>query len=256
VRDKLTVLTTTNFVPSCPSTALVRSVIENFNRKFSVTEYDHLIFYDRPKEPCDDDERYLENLVRLDRDYPSTISIFTSRFVGLRGGWLELIARTKTPYFLFLEHDWHFTDASLPTLETLVDAMDRHSWINHVRFNKMAATLDRWGDWDKHHEPEPEVEGVALTRIWSWSNNPHLGRTSVAAERCRPAVSRQPFIGAIDPEWRGWPCGVEGIICDLIAADVRKLGRDDAHRRWGTYFVGERGSGPTVHHVCGRSFRV
>jgi hypothetical protein len=255
MRDKLTVLTTTNFVPSCPSTGLIEGVIRSFNRKFGVEEYDHYIFYDRPRQPSADDDRYLENLQQLDARFPSNITIFEERFVGLRGGWLRLLSETKTPYFFFLEHDWHFNDAPLPSLATLIGVLERYPFVNYMRFNKMNGTTWQWENWDKRHEPESRIREVDLTRIWSWSNNPHLGRTEMVARRCVPLVESRPFPGDLDPEWKGWPCGVEGLICDAIDGSVREGGFDAAHGSWGTYFIGAMGSRNTVEHVCGRSWR-
>ena len=254
MQNRLTVLTTTNFVPSCPSTALLEGVIESFNRKFGVEEYDHFIFYDRPRQESLDDQRYLDNLRRLDERFPSKIEIFSERFVGLRGGWLRLFEEIRTPYALFLEHDWHFTDAPVPPLAALLDAFDRHPFLNYLRFNKMNGTTLQWEHWDRRHELEERVPELELTRVWSWSNNPHLCRTRMIIDKCVPIVSSRPFIGALDPAWQGWPCGVEGLIRDAIDRDVQQHGFAEAHREWGTYFVGAPNSANTVHHVCGRSF--
>jgi hypothetical protein len=255
MRDKLTVLTTTNFVPSCPSTALIESVIRSLNRKFGIEEYDHYIFYDRPRQPSADDDRYLDALRALDAKFPSTITVFDQRFVGLRGGWLRMLSETRTPYFLFLEHDWHFNEEPVPPLDELIDVLERYEFVNYMRFNKMNATMWQWEHWDKKHEPESRVRGIDLTRVWSWSNNPHFGRTEMVVGQCVPIVESKPFLGSLDPTWQGWPCGVEGPIWDTIDGDVRELGFDSAHRKWGTYFIGTMGSRNTIEHVCGRTWR-
>lgn len=241
MRDRITVLTTTHFVESCPSTSLIGRTLASFEEAFGSPDLPYLISYDMPSARSPEQLQYLANLKSLEERFPR-VDVASEVHRGLRGSFLHLMTRVETPYLIFLEHDWAFLQKI--GLQELVDAFERHEFIKHVRFNKRPNVAK---GCDVRVEPEPRVPELALTRTWCFSNNPYMARTEFIRDQCLPLIEG-------GRRWqRKRKYGVEKPVDQSIKRDVKTQGFEAAHRRWGTYLYGPVGGPATVRHLDGAS---
>lgn len=242
MRDDITVLTTTHFVKSCPSTRLLQETLSSFAEASGPLHLRHLISYDMPKACSDMHLQYLKNIRSLRDQYGRNVEVSSVNQLGLFGSFLHLIEQVDTPYLIFLEHDWIFREVI--SLKQLLHVFNKYDFVKHVRFNKRSNIARRC---DIRVEPEPRISELALTRTWCFSNNPYMARTELIRDQCLPIIQgrRQRYRGSR---------GIEQPVDRTIKRQVGTEGFDVTHQRWGTYLYGSVKAPPTVQHLDGNAF--
>ena len=257
--SKLTLLTTTNFVQSCPSTILIETMMTSFNTTFpgiAKDGYKHIIHYDLPRYPDNGHKLYMENLTKLNDKYPQDIEVIAGVHVGLRGGFLRMLDMVQTKYMVFMEHDWMFRPGINVSLKQIMHVMDKYQFVNYIRFNRRP-NVEK--GWDNKLFPENRISEIPLLQTKVFSNNPHILRVSKMRDYWVPIIN-----GTHNPRyWRpyenqtGSHAGAHGIEEPLVDAArnmIRQRGWDGMHTRWGTYIYGHYGDPSYVMHMDGRSF--
>ncbi len=95
-----------------------------------------------------------------------------------------LFKRIETPHFFHLEDDWIFFKKI--NLDSLICLMQRHSYIDQIRFSKEKIKEKAWlyylSDEIKEEYLLPniqvEIDGIPLVQTPAWSFNPSIARTS------------------------------------------------------------------------------
>jgi hypothetical protein len=236
IASKLTIVTTTHLIPSAPSVWIVRKTLDSLRRRLAVSGCEHRIYYDAPAEPDSRHTAYLENLQKLEEE--RGLMLLVRPGSGLKANYLHAVDTVRTPYMLFLEHDWTFRrDVDLPRL---LEVFDSHPFVNYVKFNKKAN--DSRFMWDHFVEPEERIAELALTRTSGWSNNPHVVRVSKWRESWRAIVGDGPEQGA---------AGIEEKLYFAYGKGIFTEGFRETHADWGCMIYGALEDPPLVRHING-----
>ena len=242
LKSKVTVLIPTNWVPSCPGTKLVETVIKSIERIPALDGCRCVIGYDVPKENTEQHKEYARNLLRIQ----SKLNIEVKCFVNAqqRKSFLSLIRECKTDYFLFWEHDWDFK--IVPDLAGVVETMNRNETVNVVYFSKRD-NINGAKMGDKQEILSP---GSGMLKTNRWSNNPHLCRRSKWNE-WMPIVEKAPL------QWPGQKPSkqIEPALHFKYLEEIERDGFEKAHARWGMYVYGKIGDKAMVRHLDGKAFR-
>jgi hypothetical protein len=176
----------------------------------------------------------------------------------------------KTPYVLFLEHDWFFEiDINW---NKLVDMMKQYAFINKISFNKRANEImtkhpipfkkddpvvtnemvprlgiPKFGcKNDTHLERDDRLTNseIKLLRALRWTNNPFLARTTMF----------QQWMGSIDDGKNDKTSrGVEEVLISRYRAECYANGWDETSNKWGVYIYGDFDDPRTVRHSNGKA---
>lgn len=96
-----------------------------------------------------------------------------------------LFAAISTPYYFHLEDDWIFLQKI--DLDAIVDLMELHPLLHHIRFNKEKTKNASWlyhiydedNTQNRVINEETIVDLIPLTKVPVWSFNPSLGRSAI-----------------------------------------------------------------------------
>ncbi len=239
--ELITVITTTNPIPSIPTTkhiypsqkslfqipafALCKKIIvfDGINPWFTRREADY--------------EQYKKNVIALTESDPyfaNTELIFCDQWVHLAGAIAEAMKRVTTPFVFIHQHDFVLTRPF--NVGGVITSMLLNPGIKHVRLHVGHNTAYA-GWWDG---PVDEVvEGgscVPLCRTFGWSDNDHIARTDYYLNFVLPMCQH----GAM--EWFLQPA---------IQQAVSEQGAS-GHAPFGTYLYGEIWDGGYIRHTDGR----
>jgi GR25 family glycosyltransferase involved in LPS biosynthesis len=219
---------------------LLHSLPETIKRCKFLVYYDHNPHNDNPTHQL---LHYFYNR--------NDILTYDIKFVtcGLIDTFKNAINDVKTPYFMFLEHDWVFMRKDNIDFKNIIQAFDNHSFINSVYLNKddnQPRGFELCRDIDNNCTPfelDTRVQEVPLTTTCRWSNNPCIHRTSKFTQWYNThldKVHNNVGHGQHDVEENMIP-----IYRDIISKSKWMDIRDD----WGTYLYGNVGDGPYVAHT-------
>ena len=161
----------------------------------------------------------------------------------LKGNWMHMVENCKTPYFLFLEHDWEFID-DIPTGE-IIKTMDDNEHFNYIRFTYTTLGPGHPIHWDQSgggcFETETEMDTeIPLTRIAYYSGNPHITKVSKCREFYMPQLLES---------WGDNTLGtshMEKEFKQIVDHYIKNLGKLEAHKMWGTFLYGVWDNFPPV----------
>ena len=245
LRGKITVLIPTNWVPSCPGTKLMETVVRSLERSRELDGCRCVIGYDVPKENTEQHREYARNLLRLS----SRLNVEVKSIINAqqRKSFLSLIRECRTEYMLFWEHDWDWL--RVPDIAGLVAEMDRDRSINVVYFSKRD-NIDGAKMGDKVETLRARAGAMPLLKTNRWSNNPQLCRRS-KWEEWFPVVEAAPL------QWPGQKPSkqIEPALHFKYLDEIDRDGFDKAHARWGMYVYGKIGDKAMIRHLDGKRFR-
>eukprot|EP00960_Hanusia_phi_P064910 765956-Hanusia_phi.AAC.2 len=82
----------------------------------------------------------------------------------------------KFRYIFLLEHDWCFIKSQISfTLPQIMDALDKDFSVSYMRFNQIRNRVNNWDYLMCNYR----MGEIPVSRIQTWSNNPHIQRLSV-----------------------------------------------------------------------------
>jgi pyrroloquinoline quinone biosynthesis protein E len=162
-------------------------------------------------------------------------------------GLLQMVAAAaetiESDWILLVEHDWQFVGSPVD-LDHLLCSLNRHEQVRYIRFNKRPNQIRRF---DFLLEVEKEIDEVPLLRTTAHSNNPCLFRTRTFKRQWLPLCLQEPAFTSMD--LANTAIGLEEPLFKHHRDDVRRLGFNKAHEKWGTYIYGGPGDPSRVKHL-------
>jgi pyrroloquinoline quinone biosynthesis protein E len=161
-------------------------------------------------------------------------------------GLLQMLAAVAetidSDWILLLEHDWQFVGEPID-LDHLLCHLNRHQQVRYMRFNKRPNHIYRF---DFILETEQEIDEVPLLRTTAHSNNPCLIRTHTFKHQWLPLCLQELIL---DMDISNTAIGFEEPLFKHHRDDVRRLGFNKAHEKWGTYVYGQPGDPSRINHL-------
>ena len=236
MKDRLTVITTTHHTPSDrlhikgirpdTKTDLLEYVWEELTKKID-SDVRWIISLDYEKKDNPAVVEYKENIEKMiEEKYPNAELYLAD---GWRSNMIDAKNMVETPYFLFWEHDWVFTEnATFNSLNYLLDIMDNTTLVNWIRFNKRE-NVPVLGD-AKVWNPR-QFGGQDFVNITNWSNNPHICRKSFWDDIPMEILSNE----VVDPNH----------LC------TENILTNNCTENWGCYLYGAQNHHSSVKHLNG-----
>lgn len=162
----------------------------------------------------------------------------------------NILNRIKTPYFLFLEHDWVFLNKDSVNFESLINSFDNNDFVHAVWLSKDDNSFRGFeitDDFDGSTTPfelENRVSECNLVTTCRWSNNPAVFRLSKFKEWFETIIKNE-HVGNVNQG----PHNVEETIIPYYREQIKKFGWYNIRNEWGTYLYGNIGDGPYVGHT-------
>jgi GR25 family glycosyltransferase involved in LPS biosynthesis len=170
------------------------------------------------------------------------------------GGLISSIDNTlykiKTPYFLFLEHDWVFLNKDGVNFDKLIECFNNNNFVHSVWLSKddnILRGFEITEDIDGAITPfelESRVSEINLTTTCRWSNNPAVFRASKFKEWFETIIKNE-HVGKVNQG----PHNVEETMIPHYREQIKKFGWNNIRDNWGTYLYGNIGEGPYVGHT-------
>jgi GR25 family glycosyltransferase involved in LPS biosynthesis len=193
-------------------------------------------------------------MVRLNtyfRDIRSDLNVELSfGFGGLISTMNTILSKLKTPYFLFLEHDWVFLEKENINFNKTINAFNNHDFINAVWFSKDDNNMRGFEiatDVENKVTPfekETRVSDVDLITTCRWSNNPAIFRTSKMKDWYDNIINNE-YVGISHQSCHN----VEESMIPHYRKIISENRWNDIRDDWGTFLYGKIGEGPYVGHT-------
>jgi len=233
-----TIIVTTNWMPSVPSTDQLDKIINSLSSLHGLPkDAPMIIAIDGPyaggaryESVRNVDMRNYADAIRAKYNKPHITIISSDKKIMLVGNMKRSLRKVHTQYVLVLQHDLPFINEVNHT--ALIDTMETYPDVRLVRF-ATAPVLTRKRDGGICDKKEVDFEadnGIQLTKTHVWSDRNHLTRKSYYAEMFKL------------PGWGG---------ARYMENLMEKAGKKDCSY-WGTYLFGPRGGNPTIFHMDGR----
>jgi GR25 family glycosyltransferase involved in LPS biosynthesis len=208
-----------------------------------------IVHYD--KSGNEDINREIVNLNAYFRDVKSDLNVELSfSFGGLISTIDTILLKIKTPYFLFLEHDWVFLRKDNINFDKLLKAFNNHNFINAVWFAKDDNSMRGFEiatDVENKTTPfekEDRVTEIDLVTTCRWSNNPVIFRTSKMNDWYHNIIKNQ-YVGVSHQSCHN----VEETMIPHYRKIISENKWIDIRDNWGTFLYGNVGEGPYVGHT-------
>tara|TARA_R110000824_G_scaffold139366_7_gene304417 strand:- start:4881 stop:5774 length:894 start_codon:yes stop_codon:yes gene_type:complete len=222
---------------------------------------------------------YLESIKSLEGLKDTKINIMKDTRETMRSNWLKFIQEDcETPYMLFLEHDWGFTDPI--DVDKIVNIFEKNEQVGYIKFNRFPhdnnmRNLGSHNNWDWIFEQEGDLDlELPLFKISFFSGNPHIARVKKCKEfyipemikHCPPESSRGTShlekdmkkaelfwidsfrkCGVAKQSGHIWPLSRNqsvGSGCRDCEQAIRKY-----QKEWGLFMLGDWGDSSRVFHL-------
>lgn len=241
VEKQLTVVVAGHFVDKYPFYLdhLMRSLSPSLHGCKFLIHYDY-----------DSDQYDPRALVGYFKDMYGHLNVELSfGYGGLISTFNTILEKIRTPYFLFLEHDWVFLQNNIDFLKT-VEVFDNHSFVNAVWFSKddnVMRGFEISRDIDNMDTPfakEDRISELDLVTTCRWSNNPVIFRTSKMKEWYANII-KNDYVGKTHQGQHN----VEETMISTYREEISKNKWIDIRDNWGTFLYGSLGEGPFVGHT-------
>ena len=191
----------------------------------------------------DGDSKYKSFLIKYCEE--NNYKLCVSDKPNYQNNIINAIKSVKSKYFIFLEHDWEFLQDI--DIDKIVNLMNKHNNVNYIKFNKKHMYYKdgdlyfrRYGITHKAGAgtfdipiEQTEMDGVPLLKIWSYSGNPHIVRTSFFNDTVLPILKLNRHTSNSKD--------FERPITFLIKRKLSRLGKEKSHKMFGTYIYGKFG---------------
>src|SRR3989338_3942168 len=241
--SKITVITTTNPIPSIPDTRFLYHAQASLFRIPAFARCKKIIVFDglQPafEKRAEDYEKYKQKVIELAKTDPyfsNTELIFCDKWVHLAGAMKEAIKHVATPYLFVHQHD--FVLQKDFDLEAILATMDANPHVKHVRLAKFPTNMYA-AQWEFDAPVDQVIEGpafVPLSRTGGWSDNDHITRLDYYKDFVLSRCGHGPM------EWSLHPA--------LKNAMLQQGWK--GHLPFGTYLLGNPADGGYIFHADGR----
>lgn len=243
----LSIVIITNYIPSHPSIAHIKQMLESLYLLQISRDTEVIISFDALKPAIANDEgcieRYKEYFNNL-REFCKSEFKFKNVTLSMRKTWGGILGNVKhgvqfvtTKYMLVLQHDLYF---KIPiAIYPLVELMEKYSEIKHLRFNTLPnlPVYPGWDGWTLNPESvfrEVMYDNISLCLTPAWADQNHLTTKEYYDNVVFPDCA---MFGGPDNTW------MEEVLNTLCLHD---------RTRYGTFVYGNYGIQPTICHSDGR----
>ncbi len=236
LEKELTLVITTNVLPTTPSKHILEECVNSIVTKFDGIEECNILVYCDSKPNDKVSDQYLENI----RENLPNVTLIENPNSGLRINYFKAMNEVTTPYILFSEHDWVWLrDVNITGL---VQGMIKDRSINFVRFNKRNnwQTHDEPGAWETHIEEAPEVKVFPLMKTNCWATHPHVIRKEKFVDDWMPVV---------DTVEGGWSIELSTYLS--YGQAIQRDGFEKAQKEWGVFNYGGKDEPYIIKHLDG-----
>lgn len=239
VADLITVIVTTNPIPSIPKTDYVYDTVASLYRVPALAKCKKIIVFDGiqpsylPRES--DYNEYKANVVKLvesDTYFSNVELIFLDRWSHLVGAMTEVLKHVTTPFIFVQQHDILLQKDV--DMNGLVATMMANPIVKYVHFSKNPNKQKSGYIWwvEKNHE----FSYVPLCKFYGWTDLTHIARV----DYYRDFVLPQCEFGFM-----------ERFLYKNFKKAFKQL-KWDSHTAFGTYLYGELSDGNYIFHADGR----
>ena len=233
LKEKLSVCVVTHIIDANTNpyieNEMIGETIRSSHQKMGLEDVKYYVYIDSTFKQThsnlyDEYEKYLIKLFS-DKTYDNiNIEIVKDSKQLLRGNYIDCVSRCKTPYMLFLEHDWEFVN-KIPT-KNIIKTLDNYEFIKYFRFNRFT---DKKHFWDKMFEHVNDLD-IPITKITYFSGNPHIIRTKTFIDEYLPVL----YEFYPDGQTKG-TSHFEKEFYSIINEYINKFGVEKTNQYWGTY---------------------
>ncbi len=244
VANLITVITTTNPIPSIPDTKHLYLSQTSIFRIPAFAKCKKIIVFDGIQKGYEsrneEYEKYKQNVIHLTKTDPlfaNTKLVFCSSWVHIASAIKEALKHVTTPYLFIHQHD--FVLQKDFDLNGVIASMEINPHIKHVRLSKWPTnTSNTHPKWDGPVDRVLEGKSfVPLSRTFAWSDYEHVTRKDYYLDFVLPKCGQ----GAM--EW---------VLHPALKASIEKHGLDEGHKPFGTYLYGDLNDGFYIYHADGR----
>lgn len=239
VAKMITIITTTNPIPSIPSLKHIYPSQKSLFRIPAFTKCKKIIVFDglQPgfEHRHNDYERYKQSIAQLcstDPIFSNTKLVFCERWEHLAGAIRQAMLYVTTPYIFVHQHD--FVLQKFFDLNGVIASMQRNPHIKHVKLCYARIMSDFAAGSTEEYVEGPSY--VPLCRTFIWSDQDHVSRATYYNEFVLPYCHR---------------CSMECVL-DPLLGQTRSLLGDACHSLFGTYVYGTMQDGGYLMHSNGR----
>ncbi|MDA8580182.1 hypothetical protein N9K72_04355 [Pontimonas sp.] len=247
--DAVTVVVTTNLIPSAPDTSVIAETLKSLEHLVTEVSYRVLVVGDglKTSEKLRGStprwNAYKKNLESLLLSRTNTSLYFRKNWGHISQTLLFALRHINTEYVLIVQHDLPFIRDL--DLDAIIAAMRREPKLKHVRFNLRSnfpdgqdggttrnrgrVEEDRQWFFQQHIGPLPDR--LPFIRTLSWSDNNFI---------CSAEYLSQTILG---------PIGASRVAPEWV---FNSLGTEENHEVLGTYVFGAVGDPPAIRHTDGR----
>lgn len=241
VANLITVITTTNPIPSIPTTKIIYPSQKSLFQVPALRLCKKIIVFDgiQPEfvSRREDYEEYKQNVLNLTKTDPyfeNTQLVECSSWANLSGAIEEALKHVTTPFIFIHQHD--FLLLKNFDLNGLIATMSINPNIKHVRL--AAGDTNMSFSWYDGFVDE-EIEGpshVPLCRTFGWSDNDHV-------------TTLDYYLNFVLPKCE--MTAMENVLNEELCQAVQKDGYG-AQKPFGTYLYGNLNDGRYIKHIYGR----
>lgn len=239
VAELITVITTTNPIPSIPTTKHIYPSQKSLFQIPAFTKCKKIIVFDGIQPGYEDREtdydiykRRIQILTETDPYFSNTELVFCDHWAHIAGAVKEAMSYVTTPYVFVHQHD--FVLMKPFDLNAVIATMERNPNVKHVKLANPGIN----SHWHPS-EIDENVHGptfIPLCRTFIWSDNDHISPTAYYTDFVFPNCG----FGAM--EHFLWP---------MFIKERERLG-NGCHPKYGTYVYGNLKDGGYLFHSNGR----
>ncbi len=246
----ITVITITNPIPSIPSTEFIYQAQKSLFYVPAFALCKRIIVFDgiQPgwEDRAEDYEQYKRNVIELTKSDPyfmNTDLLFCPSWVHLSGAIKEALEHVSTPFIFIHPHDMCLLRNF--DLNGLIASMAANSNIKYVHLAvgpNNAQYGDFWGGPIDQIINGPHF--IPLCRFFGWSDLDHVARRDYYVEFVLPQC--------IGHDVRNY--AMETLLHPMLKDCVYVyFGKDEGHRPFGTYLLGDPSDGGYTTHLDARN---
>lgn len=238
VADLITVIISTNPIPSMPETDHIQEALYSLHRIPALAQCKKIIVFDGIQPLFEDRvesyNKYKMNIAKLvetDERFSNVQLLFLDKWSHLVGAVTEALKLVKTPFVFIHQHDLILQKYFF--LNGIIATMVANPKIKHVRLNKRENYLKSSCNWKV--EASEEFSFVPLCKSYGWTDQTHVARLEYYTDFVLPQCNF-------------------GFMEQFLNPNFKKLFqqiRCASHDLYGTYLYGDLTDGCYIYHSDG-----
>lgn len=235
VSQLITVITSTSPIPTHPTTKHIYPAQKSLFQIPALARCRKIITFDAVRNPDEQSEenyeQYKQNMIKLtetDPYFSNTDLVFCSSWGCLSGTVKEAMKYVNTPFVFIHQHD--LVVKKWFDLNGVIATMVANPNIKYVQFSQSS---------NRKRPVDEVIEGdhfVPLCRSFGWSDMCHVASVDYYENFVLPQCNNTFMDLVLQP---------------ALKNSVKKLGKDEGHRPFGSYLYGNLSDGCFIYHSHG-----